>query len=405
MPNGPDSFATAQKCPELAGETAAVIVAAGSGSRFGGSMPKQYQPLAGRPLLSHALARFAAHPAIGRIVVAIDPAHRALFDAAAAGISIEAVSPGGADRQASVLAALETLAENPPARVLIQDGARPLTSPDLISRIIAALDEAGAAIPVMPVTDTLVRGAGGLSGDLVPRENLHRVQTPQGFRFDLILAAHRAFAGQGFTDDAGLARQAGHAVRLVEGDENNVKITRPEDAEAAETRLLGRAEPRTGQGFDVHRLGPPSPEIEALRLGGIDIPFDRALIGHSDADVALHAVTDALLGALGAGDIGQHFPPSEAQWRGMNSAHFLAEAARMARERGACISLIDLTIICQQPRVGPHRAAMAARIAEILGIAPERVNVKATTTEGLGFTGRAEGIAAMASASILIAPV
>ena len=386
------------------GETAAIIVAAGSGTRFGGPVPKQYSPLAGRPLVAHALTRFAAHPAIGRIVAVIDPSHTDMFARAARGIAIDAVVHGGDDRQASVHRALEHLSTEPPKRVLIQDGVRPLASAALISRVVAALADAPAAIPTLPVSDTLVRGTEGVSGGTVAREGLHRVQTPQGFRFEAILEAHRAFAGDSHTDDAGLARKAGHAVRLVQGEETNMKITRPEDAETAEALLGARLEPRTGQGFDVHRLGPASPGIAALRLGGIDIPFDRAMIGFSDADVALHAVTDAILGALGQGDIGQHFPPGDARWQGADSAFFLERTREMAAERGARIAHIDLTVICQQPKIGPHRAEMARRIADILAIEQARVNVKATTTEGLGFTGRGEGIAAMASASLLVPP-
>jgi len=286
--------------------------------------------------------------------------------------------------------------------VLIHDGARPLPSPALIERTSAALDTSVAAAPVLPVSDTLVRGVDGASGEAVTREGLFRVQTPQAFHFGVILDAHRSLASKSFTDDASMAREAGHNVRLVAGEEDNVKVTRPEDVDAVLRLLAPQMESRTGSGFDVHKLGAAKKGRKNIRLGGIDIPFSQSLIGHSDADVALHAVTDALLGALGAGDIGQHFPPSDETWRGMDSSHFLAEAARMAAEKSAAISLIDLTIICQKPKIGPYREKIAARIAEILGIDASRVNVKATTTEGLGFTGRSEGIAAMANASILL---
>ena len=401
----------ANKAPTAAGkrarksmseETAVVIAAAGSGSRFGDDLPKQYRVVAGRPLIAHTLQRFINHAGVGRVVVSINPEHESMFTAATKGLNVDAIVPGGCDRQQSVRSALEHLSASPPGRVLIHDGARPLPSSALIDRTNAALDGCVAAAPVLPISDTLVRGIDGASGDAVKREGLFRVQTPQAFHFGVILDAHRRFADQSFTDDASLAREAGHAVRLVAGEENNVKVTRQEDIDAVMRLLTPVMESRTGSGFDVHKLGPGKKSRNKLRIGGVDIPFAQSLIGHSDADVALHAITDALLGALGAGDIGQHFPPSDAQWRDMDSSHFLAEAGRLADEKRAMISLIDLTIICQKPKIGPHRDKMVARIAEILGISPSRVNVKATTTEGLGFTGRAEGIAAMASASILI---
>lgn len=383
-------------------ETAVVVAAAGSGSRFGDNLPKQYCVVAGRPLIAHTLQRFIDHSGIGRVVVSINPEHEDLFEAAIEGLQVDAVVPGGFDRQQSVRSALEHLSSDPPAKVLIHDGARPLPSPGLIDRTNAALNDSVAAAPVLPITDTLVRGVDGASGEAVKREGLFRVQTPQAFHFDVILDVHREFAEKSFTDDASMAREAGHTVRLVTGEENNVKVTRPDDVDAVTRLLSDKMEARTGSGFDVHQLGPAKKGKKALRLGGIDIPFSKVLLGHSDADVALHAITDAILGALGAGDIGQHFPPSDPTWRGVDSSHFLAVAARMAADQGAVVTLIDLTIICQEPKVGPHRAEMGQRIADILGIDPRRVNVKATTTEGLGFTGRGEGIAAMASASILV---
>lgn len=391
------NFSEAGKC-----DTAAIIVAAGTGSRFGGEMPKQYRPLGGRPLIAHTIDRFASHSDISRTVVAIHPDHRDLFAAAVPAGLVEATVSGGASRQESVRAALDYLTENPPENVLIHDGARPLPSQALIGRVIAKLETADGVVPALSVTDTLVRADNGLSGEAVPRDGLQRVQTPQGFRFGLIEKAHRDFAGQSFTDDAGLAKAAGGAVHLVEGDEMNIKLTHPEDEARLQMYLGGTMEPRMGSGFDVHRLGPASPDISAIRLGGIDIPFNRALLGHSDADVALHAITDALLGALAAGDIGTHFPPSDEAWRGKDSAHFLIEAARMAKDRGAVITLVDLTIICQTPKIGSHRPTMVGRLADILGIEQSRVSIKATTTEGLGFTGRTEGIASMASVTLML---
>lgn len=382
----------------------ALLVAGGSGARFGGDVPKQYRLLGGRAILRRTAEAFLAHPAVAGVRVVINPAHRDLYDAAMAGLGLREPVAGGATRQDSGRLGLEALTAdgNPPACVLIHDAARPLVSAATIGRVRAALDRGPAAIAAVPVTDTLKLSAEGLSAGTVDRTGLWRAQTPQGFRFDEILAAHRALAGESLTDDAAVAERAGLPVALVEGDEENIKVTTQADLERA-GRLLGTAGPapaltdiRTGNGFDVHRFGPG----DHVMLCGLAVPHNQGLIGHSDADVGLHAVTDAVLGALGAGDIGSHFPPSDPQWRGADSALFLRHAAGLALARGGRIAHVDVTLVCQRPRIGPHRAAMQARLAGILELEEERVSVKATTTEQLGFAGRGEGIAALATATV-----
>jgi 2-C-methyl-D-erythritol 4-phosphate cytidylyltransferase/2-C-methyl-D-erythritol 2,4-cyclodiphosphate synthase len=306
---------------------------------------------------------------------------------------------GGATRQRSVQNGLESLADMAPQRVLIHDGARPFATADLIDRLIGALDDAPGAIAGVPVVDTLWRADGGGAQTLVPRDNLWRAQTPQAFRFADILAAHRAAAGHELTDDAAVLRAAGGRVKLVEASEANFKITTEADlARAQAQRFLARADIRVGTGFDVHRLGPG----DGVWLCGVKIPFDQALVGHSDADVAIHALVDAILGALGAGDIGSHFPPSDMRWKGAASAKFLRHAADLVAARGGEIRHADLTVICERPKVGPHRETLRARLADILGVPANRVSVKATTTEGLGYTGRGEGIAAQAVATLAL---
>lgn len=336
------------------------------------------------------------HAAIGPIVIVgdADAARQAL-----SGLDGLSFAAGGAERQDSVRAGLEALAaqDPPPRLVLIHDAARPFVDPALTGRVLAALERHAGAIPAQPVVDTLKRGHDGIAGETVPRDDLFRAQTPQGFRFADILDAHRRLSGARMTDDAALATAVGLDVALVPGAEENFKVTTAEDLDRAERALLGRLpDIRTGSGFDVHALGPG----DGVWLGGVKIAHDRALIGHSDADVALHALTDALLGAIGAGDIGQHFPPSDPQWRGASSDRFLAHAGSLVAARGGMIAHLDLTLICEKPKVGPHREAMRQKIAAILGIAPDRVSVKATTTEKLGFTGRGEGIAAQGLATV-----
>ena len=389
-------------------ETVALVVAAGRGQRFGGPVPKLYAALAGRPVLAHSLARLAAHPRIDRVQAVIHPDDRALYDRAAAGLGLPEPTTGGPSRQDSVRLGLESLEALAPGAVLIHDGARPFVGAAVIDRVLDALgnDAGGAmgAIAALPVTDTLKRGADGRIAGTLERAGLWRAQTPQGFRFAEILAAHRAVhrdaAGRELTDDAAVAERAGLPVALVEGAPENVKITTQDDLARAEHWLAGglasATETRVGQGFDVHRFGPG----DRVMLCGVAVPHDAGLIGHSDADVGLHALTDAILGALGAGDIGQHFPPAEARWRDAESGVFLRHAGDLVAEAGGRIGHLDVTLICERPRIGPHRAAMVARIAELLGIDAGRVSVKATTTEGLGFTGRGEGIAAQATATL-----
>jgi 2-C-methyl-D-erythritol 4-phosphate cytidylyltransferase/2-C-methyl-D-erythritol 2,4-cyclodiphosphate synthase len=370
--------------------TVALIVGAGRGHRFGGDMPKQYRTLRGEPVLRHTLRAFAEHPSIDAIQPVIHPDDRELFDRAADGLAVEAPVPGGESRQDSVRLGLEHIAALAPDRVLIHDAARPFVSPEVISRVIEALGAYAGAIPALAVTDTLKRGSDGMITSTVERDGLWRAQTPQGFRFADIRAAHREFAGEALTDDAALAERAGLAVAIVDGSETNVKITTSDDLNRAEA--TGAGETRSGFGYDVHALG----DGDHVMLCGVRIDHAQGLIGHSDADVGLHAVTDALLGAIADGDIGAHFPPSDPQWKGASSDRFLAHAAGLARARGGAIVNVDVTLICEAPKIGPHRQAMRERLAAILDIVPERVSVKATTTERLGFTGRGEGIAAHA---------
>jgi 2-C-methyl-D-erythritol 4-phosphate cytidylyltransferase/2-C-methyl-D-erythritol 2,4-cyclodiphosphate synthase len=373
----------------------ALVVGAGRGVRFGSATPKQYAPLGGVPLFRHSLAAFAAHPAVDAVRPVIHPDDGDLYAAAASGLDMLEPVAGGGTRQESVRLGLESLVSRAPDTVLIHDAARPFVPAELIARVAAALDGAPGAVPALAVGDTLKRGADGVVVATVDRRGLWRAQTPQGFRFPDILAAHRALAGADLTDDAAVAEQAGLSVRLVDGSEDNLKVTTPDDLARAE-RLLGEVETRTGFGVDVHRFGPG----DHVMLCGVRIPFGQGLAGHSDADVGLHAVCDAIFGAIGAGDIGDHFPPDDPRWRGEPSATFLERAGALVAERGGRIANLDVTIVCERPRIAPHRQAMVARIATILGLAEERVSVKATTTERLGFTGRQEGIAAQAVATV-----
>ncbi|HYD30717.1 MAG TPA: bifunctional 2-C-methyl-D-erythritol 4-phosphate cytidylyltransferase/2-C-methyl-D-erythritol 2,4-cyclodiphosphate synthase [Azospirillaceae bacterium] len=376
----------------------ALIVAAGSGERFGANQPKQYLDLQGKPILRRTLEAFLAHPAITGVRVVINPAHRDLYDVATAGLSLPAPVAGGTTRQDSVRLGLEVLAGDAPFAVLIHDAARPLIDTDTIQRVRDALEHGPAAIAAVPVVDTLKRGDGGFSAGTVDRDGLWQAQTPQGFRFADILDAHRRFAGGNLTDDAAVAEEAGLPVALIPGNPDNLKVTTPADMSRAARLLNGPTltDIRIGQGFDVHRFA----EGDHVWLCGVKMPHDHRLEGHSDADVALHALTDALLGAIGDGDIGSHFPPSDLRWKGADSARFLRHAADLVAARDGIIAHVDVTIICERPKIGPHREAMLARVAEILGIDRTRVSVKATTTEQLGFTGRREGIAAQAVATV-----
>jgi 2-C-methyl-D-erythritol 4-phosphate cytidylyltransferase/2-C-methyl-D-erythritol 2,4-cyclodiphosphate synthase len=375
----------------------ALVVAAGRGSRFGGAVPKQYLTLGGGAVLHHAVAALAEHPWISDVQVVIRPEDRGLFDRAIAGLPVLTPVAGGATRQDSVRLGLEALVAYCPGRVLIHDGARPFPSSALVDRVIDGLDRAQAAIPCLPLRDTIKNVEDGVIKGTIARSPLWRAQTPQGFHFAAILAAHRAAIGRDLTDDAAVAEAAGLVPLVVDGSEDNLKVTTPEDIAAAERLIAARqGEVRVGQGFDVHAFAPG----DQVRICGIEIPHEASLAGHSDADVGLHALTDAVLGALGAGDIGMHFPPSDPRWRGAASHQFLCHAADLVRERGGVVAAVDVTIICERPKIGPHRAAMIARVAAILGVAPDRVSVKATTTDGLGFTGRGEGVAAQAVATV-----
>ena len=373
----------------------AIIVAAGSGIRAGGGVPKQYRAVAGQPLLRHAVERLLGHPAITGVSVVINPECRALYDDAVAGLGLPEPIAGGATRQDSVLAGLEALAENPPEIVLVHDAARAFVPDAVIDALVAAFadPDVDGACPALPQVDSLRRGEAGRFCGSVDRDNLWRVQTPQGFRYPALLAAHRA-AAPGATDEVAIALAAGLTVAITPGDERAFKVTEPDDFAKAEAMTTYSS--RAASGFDVHKFGPGT----HVWLCGVQVPHDHGLIGHSDADAGLHALTDALLGTIAAGDIGDHFPPSDERWRGAASDQFLAHAAALVRERGGLIDHVDVTLICERPKVGPHRDAMRARIAEILNIAIDRVSVKATTTEKLGFTGRQEGIAAQAMASV-----
>jgi 2-C-methyl-D-erythritol 4-phosphate cytidylyltransferase/2-C-methyl-D-erythritol 2,4-cyclodiphosphate synthase len=385
---------------------AALIVAAGRGTRAAnqGAGPKQYAQIGGKTVLGRAIVAFAGHAEIDDVKVVIHADDAALYEQALSNCASAKLSEpaiGGVTRQASVLCGLEALAASAPDLVLIHDAARPFVSGKTISRVIAALGQRPGAIAALAVRDTLKRAPDDIVTETIAREGLWRAQTPQGFHFAPILAAHRKAAEQGidtFTDDAAIAEWAGLDVAIVADSSGNVKITTVEDLEVADRQLTSALEPRVGTGFDVHRFC----EGDHVWLGGIKIPHTHKLEGHSDADVVLHALTDALLGAIGDGDIGQHFPPSDPKWKGAASRLFLEDAVRRVRELGGRVGNVDITVLAEAPRVGPHRPAMQALIGGVLGLSADRVGIKATTTEQMGFTGRREGIAAMATAMVFI---
>ncbi|MGH1425226.1 MAG: bifunctional 2-C-methyl-D-erythritol 4-phosphate cytidylyltransferase/2-C-methyl-D-erythritol 2,4-cyclodiphosphate synthase [Pseudooceanicola sp.] len=379
-------------------QTAAIIVAAGRGNRAGGGLPKQWRPLAGRRVIDWTLSAFD-EARIDRVIVVVHPDDRAipLPDHVTRVV-------GGATRDASVQAGLAALTDSPPDIVLIHDSARPCVGVDVIAGVMAALKSHTAAAPGLPVSDALWRGdvAGGVTGTQ-DRDGLFRAQTPQGFRFDAIMAAHQAHDG-GAADDVEVARAAGLSVTIVPGDEDNLKITTPADFARAERILRGRMDItntgpdiRLGNGYDVHRFGPGDHVV----LCGVRVDHSAGLVGHSDADVGMHAITDAIYGALAEGDIGRHFPPSDPQWKGAASRIFLEHAGELAARRGYAIGNIDCTLICERPKIGPHAVEMQTELSAILGLDPGRVSVKATTSEKLGFTGREEGIAAVATATLI----
>ena len=372
--------------------TTALIVAAGSGSRMGGAVPKQYRLLGGKAVLRWAVEALIGHPAIKSTRVVIGRGQQELATAALDGLAIGALIEGGAERADSVRAGLELIDGD---AVLVHDAARPFCPPAVIDRLIAQLEFFEGSTPVLPVGDTLARGSGQL-GDPVDRTDIVRVQTPQAFRLDALRKAYAQWSGGTPTDETTVVRAAGMNVATVEGDPVLDKLTTPADFDRAEQWVAGRLRPRTGMGFDVHAFSGEGP----VMLGGIEIAHSRGLAGHSDADVVLHAITDALLGAAGLGDIGEHFPPSDLRWKGASSALFLRHAVQLLQSKGAIIDHVDCTVIAEEPKVGPHRQAMRTNIAQIAGLGLDQVSIKATTTEGLGFAGRREGIAAQAIASI-----
>ena len=369
----------------------ALIVAAGKGERLGG-LPKQYRMLGGKPVLRRAVEALASHPAVGGVRVVVGAGQQELAQAALMDFEVGALIEGGAERADSVRAGLAHLEGD---AVLVHDAARPFCPAEVVDRLLAPLEFFDGAAPVLAVGDTLARASDRLEAS-VDRAGVVRVQTPQAFRLAALKRAYESWSGPAPTDETSVARAAGLAVAAVAGDAALEKITTAADFARAEEWLASRLTPRTGIGFDVHAFAGTGP----LMLGGVEIDSGRGLAGHSDADVALHAITDALLGAAGLGDIGQHFPPSDPQWKDSPSERFLDHAAALIRERGGIIDHVDCTIICETPKIGPHREQMRARIAEVLGVRQAQVSIKATTTERLGFTGRGEGIAAQAVANI-----
>lgn len=378
---------------------AALIVAAGRGSRARGRLPKQYQQIGGETVLSRTIRALLASDQIDLVRCVIHPDDAALYQAAAPddprlGAPVE----GGGERAISVRLGLEALAANMPAMVLIHDAARPFVNTGTIASVLGALQTHDGALAAVPVVDALRRSEGGLCGEPIDRSGVWRAQTPQGFHFDKILAAHRANTHPMAADDAELARDAGLRVKLIESPAENFKITTPDDFTRAERQLAATRQMRVGQGYDVHALVPG----DKVTLCGVDIPFEMTLSGHSDADVSMHALTDAIFGALAEGDIGQWFPPSESEWKGADSAIFLEKAMERVRARGAALINADVTIVCERPKIGPHTQAMRQRLADIMQVDVSRISVKATTSERLGFTGRQEGIAANAIVSVYL---
>lgn len=378
---------------------AALVLAAGRGLRSGPGIPKQYRHLRETSAVRASLALFLSHSGVGRVQPIIHPGDLDLFERASQGFDFLKAVFGGATRQASVLAGLSALEADAPDLVLVHDAARPFATLALIDRAIEAGRTSGAAVPAVPISDTVKEvDAAGRVTRTIDRATLRTVQTPQAFDFKALLAAHRRaeIAGlKDFSDDAALAEWAGMTVTVFEGESTNMKLTTPEDFARAQA-LANQTEVRTAMGFDVHAFAPGN----HIMLGGVHIPFDRGLSGHSDADVGLHALVDALLGTLADGDIGSHFPPSDPKWKNAASDLFLEFAVERVRARRGTITHLDLTIVCEMPKIGPHRDAIRARIAQIAQIDVSRVSVKATTSERLGFTGRGEGMAAYATATV-----
>lgn len=374
------------------GQTTALVVAAGKGERLGGDVPKQYRPIGGKPVLRWAVETLVRHPSIDQVRVVISEGQEKLAAAALEGLELGGFIRGGSERSDSVLNGLEAIGSG---TVLVHDAARPFCPPAVVDRLLGALDGHDGAVPVLPVADTLAQGD-DLLEEAVDRRRLLRVQTPQAFHVEDLIYAYEKAGRKAATDESTIMLAAGLKVATVEGDPMLEKLTTPADWARAEVILASRLVPRTGMGFDVHAFEGDGP----IMLGGVAVPHSRGLAGHSDADVVLHAITDAVLGAAGLGDIGEHFPPSDPEWKGASSDLFLRHAVGLVQLRGGLIDHVDVTIIAEEPKVGPHRSAIRARVADILGVRLEQVSVKATTTEGLGFTGRREGMAAQAVASI-----
>lgn len=370
----------------------ALIVAAGSGSRMGGDIPKQYRPIAGKAVLAHAVDALASHPRVNAVRVVIGAGQEEMARAALGDRDVGDVIVGGAERSDSVRAGLDAIGDGV---VLVHDAARPFCPHDVIDRLLDALERGDGAVPVLEIADTLARGAGQLD-EMVERDRLMRVQTPQAFHVEDLRYAMEESGKRSATDESTLLVSAGLKVVTVEGDTMLDKLTSPADWKRAEEMQAARLVVRTGMGFDVHAFAGEGP----IMIGGVEVAHEKGLAGHSDADVVLHAITDALLGAAGEGDIGQHFPPSDPQWKGASSDIFLAHATALIRKRGGILDHVDCTVICEAPKVGPYRDTMRARIAEILQLKAGQVSIKATTTERLGFTGRGEGVAAQAVATI-----
>ena len=384
--------------------TIALIVAAGTSERMGGALPKPYMVLEGQTLLKRAVECFRTHPLVSGVRVVIRREHHPLYMQRVDGLSIHCSVVGGNTRQESVRLGLESLAYLKPDRILVHDAARPNVTHDVITRVLNALDHAKGALPALAVTDTLKKANGNIVETTVPRDSLFTVQTPQGFDYNTLFAAHQQLKGQALTDDAALLERLGIPVALVEGDPQNIKITTPNDVFMMQNFLTQSHETRTGMGYDVHALKPYAASMpqgqKIIKLCGVAIPHSHYLEGHSDADVGLHALVDAILGAMGDGDIGTHFPPDNPKWKGADSERFLLHAYERLHQRKGEIINLDITLICEAPKIAPHRAAMIARISHLLKIEETRISIKATTTEKLGFAGRREGIAAQAIANV-----
>lgn len=387
-------------------KTIALLVAAGKSERMESDIPKPYLQLGGETILRRSVKAFLDHPAISGVRVVIRREHHGIYKQAVDGLMLFPCVVGGDARQESVYLGLESIAEHNPARVLVHDVARPLVSHELISRVIAALDNHQGTIPALPITDTIKAGQNGLIGATVNREGLYTVQTPQGFHFDALFDAHKRFRGENLTDDAALVEKAGGKVALVAGDPGNYKITTKQDLERMETMLSLAMETRVGTGYDVHQLKPHDADTpvqqQQIKLCGVRIPSTYYLHGHSDADVGLHAMVDAMLGAISAGDIGVHFPPDDRKWQGADSERFLLHAYELVKNRGGEVVHLDVTLVCERPRISEYRQQMIDHIAQTLKLSRDRISVKATTTEKLGFTGRSEGIAAQAVATVRV---